>query len=135
MKNLMLLIVTLMMSLPAFSQTATDTLKIQLPKVIVKEVIKDLIKGDASKREVVVLNDVVAQKGIQLTTKDTIIANLQQQIFNFESIISNKDKQGTLAEQLNKDLEKALRKSKRRTFFYKVGTGVGVLASLLLLSK
>jgi hypothetical protein len=106
-----------------------------LPKVIVKEVIKDLIKGDASKREVVVLNDVVAQKGIQLTTKDTIIANLQQQIFNFESIISNKDKQGTLAEQLNKDLEKALRKSKRRTFFYKVGTGVGVLASLLLLSK
>jgi hypothetical protein len=131
----MLLIVTLMMSLPAFSQTATDTLKIQLPKVIVKEVIKDLIKGDASKREVVVLNDVVAQKGIQLTTKDTIIANLQQQIFNFESIISNKDKQGTLAEQLNKDLEKALRKSKRRTFFYKVGTGVGVLASLLLLSK
>jgi hypothetical protein len=135
MKNLMLLIVTLMMSLPAFSQTATDTLKIQLPKVIVKEVIKDLIKGDASKREVVVLNDVVAQKGIQLTTKDTIIANLQQQIFNFESIISNKDKQRTLAEQLNKDLEKALRKSKRRTFFYKVGTGVGVLASLLLLSK
>lgn len=106
-----------------------------MPKVIVKEVIKDLIKGDASKREVVVLNDVVAQKGIQLTTKDTIIANLQQQIFNFESIISNKDKQGTLAEQLNKDLEKALRKSKRRTFFYKVGTGVGVLASLLLLSK
>jgi uncharacterized protein involved in exopolysaccharide biosynthesis len=106
-----------------------------LPKVIVKEVIKDLIKGDASKREVVVLNDVVAQKRIQLTTKDTIIANLQQQIFNFESIISNKDKQGTLAEQLNKDLEKALRKSKRRTFFYKVGTGVGVLASLLLLSK
>jgi hypothetical protein len=106
-----------------------------LPKVIVKEVIKDLIKGDASKREVVVLNDVVAQKGIQLTTKDTIIANLQQQIFNFESIISNKDKQGTLAEQLNKDLKKALMKSKTRTFFYKVGTGVGVLASLLLLSK
>ena len=106
-----------------------------MPKVIVKEVIKDLIKGDASKREVVVLSDVVAQKGIQLTVKDTIIGNLQQQILNFESIISNKDKQGTLSEQLNKDLEKALRKSKRRTFFYKVGTGVGVLASLLLLSK
>ena len=135
MKNLTLLIAILMMSLPAFSQNATDTLKIQLPKVIVKEVIKDLIKGDASKREVVVLNDVVAQKGIQLTVKDTIIGNLQQQILNFESIISNKDKQGTLSEQLNKDLEKALRKSKRRTFFYKVGTGVGVLASLLLLSK
>ena len=135
MKNLMLLIVILMMSLSAFSQNATDTLKIQLPKVIVKEVIKDLIKGDASKKEVEVLNDIITQKDIQLTANDTIIATLNQKIINFEYIILNKDKQGTLSEQLTKDLEKALKQSKRRTFFYKVGTGVGAVAVLLLLSK
>ena len=106
-----------------------------MPKIIVKEVIKDLIKGDASKKEVVLLNDVVTQKGIQLTAKDTVIATLNQKIINFEYIISNKDKQGTLSEQLTKDLEKALKQSKRRTFFYKVGTGVGVVATLLLLSR
>ena len=135
MKNLMLLIVTLMMSLPAFSQTATDTLKIQLPKVIVKEVIKDLIKGDASQKEVVVLNDVVAQKGIQLTAKDTIIATLNTKIINFESILLTKNQQQSLNTKLNEDLQKALKQQKRRTFLYKVGTGVGAVAVLLLLAK
>lgn|GEM_PF-4756216 len=106
-----------------------------MPKVIVKEVIKDLIKGDASKKEVEVLNDIITQKDIQLTANDTIIATLNQKIINFEYIILNKDKQGTLSEQLTKDLEKALKQSKRRTFFYKVGTGVGAVAVLLLLSK
>ena len=124
-----------MMSLPAFSQTATDTLKIQLPKVIVKEVIKDLIKGDASQKEVVVLNDVVAQKGIQLTAKDTIIATLNTKIINFESILLTKNQQQSLNTKLNEDLQKALKQQKRRTFLYKVGTGVGAVAVLLLLAK
>jgi len=106
-----------------------------LPKVIVKEVIKDLIKGDASQKEVVVLNDVVVQKGIQLTAKDTIIATLNSKIVNFESILLVKNKQQSLNTRLNEDLQKALKQQKRRTFLYKVGTGVGAVAVLLLLAK
>tara|TARA_B110000285_G_scaffold185160_1_gene209967 strand:+ start:739 stop:1059 length:321 start_codon:yes stop_codon:yes gene_type:complete len=106
-----------------------------LPKVIVKEVIKDLIKGDASQKEVVVLNDVVAQKGIQLTAKDTIIATLNTKIINFESILLTKNQQQSLNTKLNEDLQKALKQQKRRTFLYKVGTGVGAVAVLLLLAK
>jgi len=124
-----------MTSLSAFSQTDIDTLKIPLPKVIIKEVIKDLIKGDASKKEVVVLNDVIAQKGIQLVSKDTIIATLKSKLVNFESIINNKDRQQSLNSQLNEDLQKALEASKRRTFFYKVGTGVGAIVTLILIAK
>jgi|TARA_R110000737_G_C14150333_1_gene407569 hypothetical protein len=123
------------MSLSAFSQSVTDTLKIPLPKVIVKEVIKDLIKGDASKKEVVVLNDIIAQKSIQLSTKDTIIISLNQKIINFGSIINTKDQQQSLNTQLVKDLEKALKRQKRRTFFYKVGTGIGAVVTLILLAK
>tara|TARA_R110002167_G_scaffold273575_1_gene479777 strand:- start:477 stop:848 length:372 start_codon:yes stop_codon:yes gene_type:complete len=123
------------MSLSAFSQSVTDTLKIPLPKVIVKEVIKDLIKGDASKKEVVVLNDIIAQKSIQLSTKDTIIISLNQKIVNFGSIINTKDQQQSLNDQLVKDLEKALKRQKRRTFFYKVGTGIGAVVTLILLAK
>lgn len=106
-----------------------------MPKVIVKEVIKDLIKGDASQKEVVVLNDVVAQKGIQLTAKDTIIATLNTKIINFESILLTKNQQQSLNTKLNEDLQKALKQQKRRTFLYKVGTGVGAVAVLLLLAK
>lgn len=135
MRNLILLTLTLTMSLSAFSQSVTDTLKIPLPKVIVKEVIKDLIKGDASKKEVVVLNDIIAQKGIQLSTKDTIIISLNQKIVNFGSIINTKDQQQSLNDQLVKDLEKALKRQKRRTFFYKVGTGIGAVVTLILLAK
>ena len=135
MRNLFLLTLTLTMSLSAFSQSVTDTLKIPLPKVIVKEVIKDLIKGDASKKEVVVLNDIIAQKSIQLSTKDTIIISLNQKIINFGSIINTKDQQQSLNAQLVKDLEKALKRQKRRTFFYKVGTGIGAVVTLILLAK
>ena len=106
-----------------------------MPKVIVKEVIKDLIKGDASQKEVVVLNDVVVQKGIQLTAKDTIIATLNSKIVNFESILLTKNKQQLLSTRLNEDLQTALKQQKRRTFLYKVGTGVGAVAVLLLLAK
>ena len=135
MRNLFLLTLTLTMSLSAFSQSVTDTLKIPLPKVIVKEVIKDLIKGDASKKEVVVLNDIIAQKSIQLSTKDTIIISLNQKIINFGSIINTKDQQQSLNTQLVKDLEKALKRQKRRTFFYKVGTGIGAVVTLILLAN
>ena len=84
-----------------------------MPKVIVKEVIKDLIKGDASQKEVVVLNDVIAQKGIQLTAKDTIIATLNTKIINFESILLTKNQQQSLNTKLNEDLQKALKQQKQ----------------------
>ena len=135
MKNLKLLIVTLMMSYSAFSQNAIDTLKIPLPKEIVKEVIKDLIKGDASKREVVTLNDVIAQKGIQLSSQDTIISSLNLTIANYESIISIKQSQESQYVKLSEDLQKALKQEKRRSFIYKVGSGIGAVVTLILLAK
>ena len=135
MKNLMLLTITLMMSFTSFSQTVTDSTTIRLKKPIVKLVIKDLIKGDAAKKEVVVFNDIIKQQEIQLFKKDTIIFTLNSKITNFETIISTKSNQTLLAQELNAELEKALKKQKRRTFLYKVGTGVGAVATLLLLVK
>jgi len=124
-----------MMSFTSFSQSVTDSTTIQLKKPIVKLVIKDLIKGDAAKKEVVVFNDIIKQQEIQLTTKDTIISTLDLKVINLESIISDKSKQTILAQDLNAELEKALKRQKRRTFIYKVGTGVGAVLALILLSK
>ena len=135
MRNLMLLTITLMMSFTSFSQSVTDSTTIRLKKPIVKLVIKDLIKGDAAKKEVVVFNDIIKQQQLQLFKKDTIILTLNKQIVNFESIISTKSNQTNLAQELNSELEKAFKKQKRRTFLYKVGTGVGAVATLLLLAK
>tara|TARA_R110002124_G_scaffold115396_2_gene271269 strand:+ start:775 stop:1095 length:321 start_codon:yes stop_codon:yes gene_type:complete len=106
-----------------------------LPKVIVKEVIKDLIKGDASKQEVITLNDVIAQKGIQLSSQDTIISSLNLTISNYESIISIKQSQESQYVKLSEDLQKALKQEKRRSFIYKVGSGIGAVVTLILLAK
>ncbi len=135
MKNLMLLTITLMMSFTSFSQNVTDSTTIRLKKPIVKLVIKDLIKGDAAKKEVVVFTDIIKQQEIQLFKKDTIISTLDLKIINLESIITNKSNQTVLSQELNAELEKALKRQKRRTFIYKVGTGVGAILTLILIAK
>jgi len=124
-----------MMNFTSFSQTDTDSTSIRLEVPIAKLVIKDLINGDAAKEELIVLDTILHHKDIQLNVKDTIILNLNQQIDNFNKIISTKDKQRTIQENLQKDLEKALRKAKRREFFYKVGTIAGGVFAILFLTK
>jgi hypothetical protein len=123
------------MSFTSFSQSDTDSTTILLKKPIVKLVIKDLIKGDAAKKEVVVFNDIIKQQEIQLFTKDTIITTLDLKVINLESIITDKSNQTNLSQELNAELEKALKTQKRRTFIYKVGTGVGAVLALILLAK
>ena len=135
MKRLVLLIILIMMNFTSFSQTDTDSTSIRLEVPIAKLVIKDLINGDAAKEELIVLDTILHHKDIQLNVKDTIILNLNQQIDNFNKIISTKDKQRTIQENLQKDLEKALRKAKRREFFYKVGTIAGGVFAILFLTK
>tara|TARA_Y100001938_G_C7938574_1_gene353080 strand:- start:47 stop:370 length:324 start_codon:yes stop_codon:yes gene_type:complete len=103
---------------------------------IVKLVIKDLITGDAAKEQLVVTDTIIQNKDLQLKTKDDMILNLNNQITNFNKIISTKDQQKQIQENLQKDLEKALKKAKRREFLYKVGTiAGGVMTVLYLTSK
>tara|TARA_R100000700_G_C3066721_1_gene78881 strand:- start:100 stop:477 length:378 start_codon:yes stop_codon:yes gene_type:complete len=125
-----------MMNFTSFSQTDTDSTSIQLEVPIVKLVIKDLITGDAAKEQLVVTDTIIQNKDLQLKTKDDMILNLNNQITNFNKIISTKDQQKQIQENLQKDLEKALKKAKRREFLYKVGTiAGGVMTVLYLTSK
>ena len=136
MKRLIVLIILIMMNFTSFSQTDTDSTSIQLEVPIVKLVIKDLITGDAAKEQLVVTDTIIQNKDLQLKTKDDMILNLNNQITNFNKIISTKDQQKQIQENLQKDLEKALKKAKRREFLYKVGTiAGGVMTVLYLTSK
>ena len=49
--------------------------------------------------------------------------------------MKEKDSQLEVSQNLSLELEKALKKSKRRTFLYKLGTGVGAVAVGILLVK
>jgi len=106
-----------------------------LTEPVAKLVIKDLVTGDAAKKEGIVLNDIIVEKNTTISKKDTIISNLNLQILNFNKAINLQDKKFSTSQKLSKELEVALKKSKRQTKLYKIGTIVGGVAIGILIIK
>lgn len=122
----------------SFSQSVTvtnvDTI-VPLKVPIAKLVIKDLIKGDGAVVEIKELNKVIGLKDEQLTLfkqKDTL---KDQKISNLELIITKKDQQFDLERAKSESLLKELKGQRRKTFLYKIGSFVGVIATSALLLK
>ncbi len=102
---------------------------------VAKLVIKDLIKGDGAQLEIADLNKTILLKDEQITLfkqKDTL---KDQKINNLELIISKKDEQFSLERQKSESLLKELKGQRRKTFLYKVGSFVGIIATSALLLK
>jgi hypothetical protein len=123
------------LSFKSFSQTdiVKDSTKIQLTKPIAKLVVKDLVSGDQLIKEFKVLESTLEATNLKLSTQSALVGNLNNQIVNYKSILLKKDDQFNTQNQLQADLEAALKKSKRQTTIYKIGAGVGAVATLLLL--
>ena len=100
-----------------------------------KLVIKDLIKGDGAVIEINELNKVIGLKDEQINLfkqKDTL---KDQKISNLELIITKKDQQFDLERAKSESLLKELKGQRRKTFLFKVGSFVGVIATSMLLLK
>lgn len=123
------------MSWNVSSQNATDSLKIQLTKPIARLVIKDLVKFDGLRTEVKSLRDVLGETNNKLSTQTILIRNLTNQNSNLESIVKSLDGKFEAQTRLTEDLQKALKRSKRQSKLYKIGTTVGASAILLLMIK
>jgi hypothetical protein len=98
-------------------------------------VIKDLIKGDGAVVEIKELNKVITLKDEQINLfkqKDTL---KDQKISNLELIITKKDQQFDLERAKSESLLKELKGQRRKTFLYKIGSFVGVIATSMLLLK
>lgn len=133
MKKLILLIGLLSLSWNSFSQKDTKRDSIVPLKVpIVRLVIKDLLQGDGNKIQVLELNKELGLTRDKVILKDSVIKTLNSKLINLETIILTKDEQFNLQQELSKKLTKELKSQKRKTFLYKVGTGVGLVATLLL---
>ncbi len=116
------------MSLKSFSQNVTDSTKIQLTKPIVKLVIKDLIKGDGAKQELVLFGSKIKLLEQKVFLKDSVILNLNSKIYNFNSILNTKDNQLSLSQELSKKLQNDLKKQKLKN---KLTVGAGVVAIIV----
>ena len=122
-----------MMSLNAFSQNVTDSTKIQLTKPIAKLVIKDLIQFDGLSTEMQTMQTILTETNNKLITQNQLVVNLEFQNNNLESVIRELNKKYDTQASLTKDFEVALKRQKRQSTIYKIGTTVGAAAVLLLL--
>ena len=137
MKKLILLISLILVTLTSFSQTVTnqtqtDTI-VALKIPTVKLIIKDLIKGDGVFIELEETKKVLSLTNQKIVLKDEIIFTLNSKITNLDYIISQKDEQFKLEREKSESLLKELKSEKKKTFLYKVGTIVGVVAVGVLL--
>ena len=121
------------MSYSSSSQTVIDSTKIVLTKPVAKLVIQDIVVGDQLKLQLKTVEELLNETNLKLDTQSLLVVNLETQVGNYKSIIADLNSKSSIQGDLAKDLEKALKAQKRRTFFYKVGTVVGGVATLLLL--
>lgn len=121
------------MSWSGFSQTATDSVKIQLTEPVAKLVIQDLIKFDASYMEIETLQQILKETNSKIDTQNELNTNLRSQIETYRTMLSTKDEQLDTSQDMSKELEKAYKKERRLKKFYQITSMVGGAAILLLL--
>ena len=132
-RNLWLSILLVLLSFKSFSQNDTINQKIVLTKPVAKLVVKDLISGDQRAEELTAVNALLKETEFKLNTQSTLVLNLQTQIKNYDQIVRELDGKFELQQKLSQDLEAALKKQRRQTTIYKIGAGVGAVATVLLL--
>jgi ribosomal protein S13 len=119
--------------LNSFSQT--DTTKVTLPTRVVRLAAKDLVRYDGCKQELKLTQEKVIKLQEREVQKDTIISLLTDKDKNNQYIISQKDVQIGEYKGMTDDLKKELKGQRNKTFLYKVGTFIGLIATTFLLIK
>jgi hypothetical protein len=119
--------------LNSFSQT--DTTKVTLPTKVVRLAAKDLIRYDGCKVELKLTQEKVIKLQEREIQKDTIISLLTTKDKNNQFIITQKDAQIGEYKGMTDDLKKELKGQRNKTFLYKVGTFIGLIATTFLLIK
>jgi hypothetical protein len=127
--------------LSSFSQTDTtnvlvlDTTKVTISTKVARLIAQDLVRYDGAKLEIVELYKKDSLNIQKLTLKDSQIDLFKQKIGNLELVINMKDEQFGLERQKSESLLKELKGQRTKTFFYKVGSFLGIIMTSLYLLK
>ena len=132
MKKLLLLILLLLASSPIFSQTVTDSSLVVLPEPIARAVIKDLLLGDANKKELdaTIIKLSLVEKKVAL--KDSVINSLELQLANLKAADVERKQQLNKYDQMTNRLESDLKKETAIKRLYQASSGLLMAAALVL---
>jgi len=108
---------------------------IQLSNPVAKEVIKDLIQGDADSKELQAMIKLVTVTNEKLITQSDLVSNLKLQTNTLNNIIQQKDSKIKTSAELSDELQSALKKANRQKKLYQIGSAIGGGAVILLLIK
>ncbi len=141
MKKLILLTSFLILSWNTFSQTATtlpltiksDTTKVCLPTPIARQVAKDLLRLDGCKEEVKLLESKIQRLEDISKVKTVMLEMHEDKDKNSQFIIGQLELQVQQYDKLSDDLRKELKQQRTKSFLWKLGTGIGIIASSFLL--
>jgi hypothetical protein len=102
---------------------------------VARLVFQDLIRYDGTKLEIIELNKMIGLKDQQIFSFKEKDELKNQKIGNLELIITKKDEQFSLERQKSESLLKELKAQRTKTFLYKMGSFVGIIATSVLLLK
>lgn len=119
------------MSFKSFSQNATESTVVVLTNPIAKLVVKDLVSYDGLLEESKAVREQLTALNSKVTTLEEIIANLQLQLDNRNSIILQKDSQIEQYDTVKEKLEDEVKRLSRIGKIYKIGSAIGAAAILL----
>jgi len=121
------------MSWKGFSQSDTSSSTIQLTKPVARYVIKDLVQFDGLTQEMQAMQEILKETNEKLNTQGDLVANLKTQVLNYQSQMEKQGNQLKSQKNATQSLQKALKKERRKTKLYQIGSAIGGGAVLLLL--
>jgi DNA replicative helicase MCM subunit Mcm2 (Cdc46/Mcm family) len=121
-----------MMSFKSFSQSVTDTSKIQLTRPIAKAAIIDILQGDNAKEQIKLLENIKSELETKSLTQVILVNNLTTQITNYKSIIVDKDLQIENHIKISETYKKAYQKEKRSKLLWKLATGAAIATGIII---
>jgi len=110
-----------------------DTTKVVLPTKTARLIYQDLLRFDGCKQELSLTQFKLTKVEAREVQKDTIISLLEKKDKNNNFMLVKKDEQLKVSEELTNSLHKELKGQRTKTFLWKVGTYVGIIASTYLL--
>jgi len=114
-------------------QKKNDSLKLVcIDTSIARKVANDLVDGDVCKAELKYVKNNLQITKDKLVLKDSIILGKDNQIGILNNMISLKDEQFNLEKDKSNEILKQLKTEKRKSFFYKVTSFLGVLSTLIV---
>lgn len=131
-----MLISLLFVSSIAFSQTDTSINVKCFPIPVVRQIMKDIISGDAAKAELKLTEAQLVETEKKVVLKDSIITTLRLKEVNYLTIIDAEKQKFHIVEDYSKKLEWDLKKEKAKGKFKSIlGTGLIAVLTIFLIAK